>query len=189
MQTTSAAGAPAVPPPAPGAPPPAAPGGPGPVPVPPGPGVQPPFAAPPVEGRTARLWLGLAAAGLAVVLCCGGGLVSVVGLVITIPAAISEQAHSAVADYLQAVAAERYDDAYQLLCDDLQRRDSLGEFTDRVAAEPKVTEYELHPAVFTDDEVTVPADLTYTDGARARVSYLMAQEDGTGELKVCGTTG
>jgi hypothetical protein len=152
-----------------------------------GPGVQPPFAAPPSEGRTARVWLGLGVAALAVVLCCGGGLAAGAGLLVTGSAALNEQAHAAVEDYLQAVGAGRFGQAYRLLCDDLRDQQSLREFTVRVTEQPRVSEYELLQTRVRSGDIVVPANVTYTNRAQARVDYLVSQE--SGGLRFCGTTG
>jgi hypothetical protein len=159
------------------------------MPAPPaGPGVQPPFATPPSEGRTARVWLGLGVAGLAVVLCCGFGLAAVVGVVVTGTAAINEQAHTAVEDYLQAVGASRYSRAYQLLCDELRDRQSQREFTEQVSGQPRVREYELlQTRMRSNGDVVVPANVTYTNGAQREVNYLVTQD--TAAIRFCGTTG
>jgi hypothetical protein len=152
-----------------------------------GPGVQPPFAAPPSEGRTARVWLGLGVGALAVVLCCGGGLAAGTGLLVTGSAAINEQAHAAVEDYLQAVGAGRYGEAYRQLCAELRERQSLREFTVRVSEQPKVTDYELFQTRVRGEDIVVPANVTYTNGDRAEVDYRVAQE--ANGLRFCGTTG
>jgi hypothetical protein len=160
------------------------------VPAPPaGPGVQPPFAAPPSEGRTARVWLGLGVAGLAVVLCCGGGIAALVGLIVTGTAAINERAHTAVEEYLQAVGAERYDQAYRMLCDELREQESLSEFRSQVVGAPKVREYVLHETRLRNDgDIVVPADVTYTNDVQESVNYRVTQDSGSGEIRFCGTT-
>jgi hypothetical protein len=160
------------------------------IPAPPaGPGVQPPFAAPPSEGRTARVWLGLGVAGLAAVLCCGGGIAALVGLVVTGTAAINERAHTAVADYLQAVGAERYDQAYRMLCDELRDSESLSEFRAQVAGAPRVSEYELHQTrIRNDGDIVVPADVTYNNGVQDSVTYRVTQDSGSGDIRFCGTS-
>lgn len=128
-------------------------------------------------------------AGLAVVLCCGGGLAAMVGLVITANVAINEQAHTAVEDYLQAVGAARYDEAYGLLCDELRERESMREFAEQAASEPRVSQYELHQTrVENDGDVVVPADVRYDNGTQAEVEYVVSQED-NGEIRYCGTRG
>jgi hypothetical protein len=155
---------------------------------PPGPGVQPPFAAPPSEGRTARVWLGLGVAGLAVVLCCGVGIASVVGLVVTGTAALNEQAHRAVVDYLQAVGARRYGEAYGQLCRELRARQSQREFTAQVSAQPRVREYELlRTRVEQDGDAVVPARVTFDNNVTAEINYRVTQEGA--EIRFCGPTG
>jgi hypothetical protein len=151
--------------------------------------VQPPFAAPPSEGRTARVWLGLGVAGLAVVLCCGVGIASVVGLVVTGTAALNEQAHRAVEDYLQAVGAGRYGQAYRLLCRELRVRQSQREFTEQVSAQPRVREYELlRTRMGQDGDAVVPARVTYTNQTTpVQINYRVTQEGA--EIRFCGPTG
>jgi hypothetical protein len=161
------------------------------VPGPPaGPGVQPPFAAPPSEGRNARVWLGLGVAGLAVVLCCGGGIASVVGLVATGVEAANEQAHAVVEDYLQAVGDGRYGEAYRMLCRPLRQQLTEREFAEEVSSRPRVREYVLLRADLSETDeadAVVPADVTYTDGTQARVRYRVEGEGAV--LRFCGTTG
>jgi hypothetical protein len=128
-------------------------------------------------------------AGLAVVLLCGVGLASVVGLVLTGTAAINEQAHTAVEDYLQAVGAGRYPRAYNLLCDELRDRQSLSEFTAEVSGQPKVREYELlQTRMRNSGEAVVPANVTYANGVQSSVTYRVVAGN-RGSLSFCGTTG
>jgi hypothetical protein len=161
------------------------------VPGPPdGPGVQPPFAAPPQEGRTTRVWLGLGAAGLAVLLCCGGGLAAFIGLALTGVESVNERAHAAVAKYLQDLGAGKYPDAYKLLCDDIRNQQSLSDFAARMSERPKVTDYVLHRAkIINNGEIDVPADVTYTDSTSGQVTYRLVTDQDTGEVEVCGTSG
>ncbi|GAA4152693.1 hypothetical protein GCM10022251_21130 [Phytohabitans flavus] len=156
-------------------------------PPPPGPGVTPPFAAPPTEGRTARVWLGLGVAGLATLLCCGAGGTALVGLVITQAESLNEQADTIVGDYFDALGTQRYSDAYKLLCNRLQRDESEAEFADRVSREPRVTSYQVGDVNLTD--LTVPADVTYTSGQQAQLEITLAQDQGTGQFEVCGVAG
>lgn len=160
-------------------------GGPEGVPPPPkGPGVVPPFAAPPIEGRTLRLWLGIGSAALGVLLFCGGGAVLITALAVSATGAVREQTRVVVSDYFDAVSEGRYGDAYRLLCDDAQRRESRREFEQRVSAEPDIADYRVGDAQITD-RVTVPVDVTYSDGGRDRLDVLMAQDSNTGEWEVC----
>ncbi|PZM98172.1 MAG: hypothetical protein DIU79_00805 [Actinobacteria bacterium] len=152
---------------------------------PPGPGVRPPFAAPPTEGRAARLWLGIGAAGLAALLCCGGGVAAMFGLVITGTKAINEQARVVVGDYLDAVRQEEYDRAYAMLCDSEQQRESPPEFERRMAAAPRIRSYTIHDVTLAH-EIVVPVDVTYDPGGQRTVRVVLEQDKQTGQLEVCG---
>lgn len=155
------------------------------VPAPPaGPGAVPPFPAPPVEGRTFRLWLSLGVAALAVVLCCGGGAFAVAGLLITSTQALNEQARVVVEEYFDAVRDRRYSRAYQLLCADAQRRETLEAFQRRVANEPAITAYRVGDVALTD-EITVPVEVTYAGGRQDDLEASLVQDPDTAELKIC----
>jgi len=151
---------------------------------PPGPGVQPPFAAPPTEGDRRRLWLGLGAGGLALLLCCVGGLVGVGALLVTNVQAVNEQAQKTVTNYLQALRSEEYADAYDLLCDSAQRAESQDEFEQRVAREPRIAWFEVAEPQFVD-QVIVPAEVRFADGDVDTLRFVLKQ-DRTGTFEVCG---
>lgn len=156
-------------------------------PPPPGPGVTPPFAAPPTEGRSARMWLSLGVAGLAAFLCCGAGGTAFVGLVITQAASLNEQAQTIVGGYFDALSDEEYGRAYQLLCDEAQEDETQDEFAARVSREPRITSYEVGDVRL--QTLTVPADVTYETGQRDRLEITLAQDTSTGEFEVCGIAG
>jgi hypothetical protein len=156
-----------------------------PAPPPRGPGVVPPFAAPPSEGRSSRMWLGLGVAGIAVVLCCGGGLAAVVGLLVAGTRALDEQAEIVITDYLEAISDEEYGEAYDLLCPDLQQRESLGAFERRVAAQPQISAFQVGDTDLTTD-IIVPVRVTYATGGTDSLRFVMAQDSETGGLLVCG---
>ncbi|MEU4774768.1 hypothetical protein [Micromonospora sp. NPDC023644] len=186
---------PAIPPPYPpppgqqGAQPPAVPGppaDPGAPAPPPGPGVAPPFAAPPTEGRNTRLWLGLGAGALAVLLCCGGGGAAVVGLAVTGVQAVREQGRAVSTDYYQALVERKYGAAYDQLCDDAQRRESRREFERRVAAEPRIATFRVGDVDAVS--LTVPVDVTYTGGQQDRQEVTLGQDQQTGGMEVCGVS-
>jgi hypothetical protein len=150
--------------------------------------VTPPIPAPPVEGRSARLWLGLGAAGLATVLCCGGGLAAGIGLIITGTQAINERAQVAVGSYLTDVRAGRYDDAYEALCPDLRRRESAREFADRLADEPSISGWDLRDVQVRNAEASIvlPVDVRYSEGSAETLRFRLEQDSNTGEFEVCG---
>jgi len=163
------------------------PGGPGQAaPPPPGPGVQPPFAAPPTEGDQRRTWIGLGIGGLALLLCCVGGVVGFIALVVTSVEAIDEQARATVGHYLDAVKDENYEDAYDLLCDDIQQRESPDRFAQRVQRDPDISSYQLQQTQVAD-QVVVPADVRYADGDSETINFVLQQDSTTGAFEVCGT--
>ena len=132
------------------------------------------------------MWIALGVAALAVALCCGGGAIALVGLLVTSTQAANEQARAVVGDYFNAVGKRNYNHAYDLLCDDLRERESLREFERRAAAQPQITSYdvgELRP-----DGLAVPVEVTYASGTRATLRVTLAQDTGTGALEVCGVS-
>ncbi|WP_229402606.1 hypothetical protein [Micromonospora okii] len=157
------------------------------MPAPPaGPGVVPPFAAPPTEGRSARTWLGLGVGALALLLCCGGGGVAVVGLAISNMEAIQEQGRSVTDDYYRGLVERKYEQSYDALCDDAQRRESRAEFARRVSAEPRIDSYrvgEVDPV-----DLTVPVSVTFTGGGRADQEVTLEPDEQTGAMEVCGVS-
>ncbi|MFF3856836.1 hypothetical protein [Micromonospora sp. NPDC002575] len=171
-------------PPAPGVPPtPAEPQ----VPAPPaGPGVVPPFAAPPTEGRGARLWLGLGAGALAVLICCGGGGTAVVGLAVSNVQAVREQGRSVTDDYYRGLVERKYEQSYDALCDDAQRRESRQEFERRVAAEPQIDSYRVGDVDTVN--LTVPVSVTFSGGDRGDQEVTLAPDEQTGAMEVCGVS-
>jgi hypothetical protein len=151
---------------------------------PPGPGTAPPFAAPPIEGRTARLWLGLGAAALAVVLFCGGGTAAIVGLYVVSQQALAEQSRSVISEYLDAVGKDEYGKAYDLLCERLRRQESARTFEQRVRAEPEIRGYRVGEPYGTET-VQVPVEVTYVDGLQDRLTFSLVAESAAG-LHICG---
>jgi hypothetical protein len=140
--------------------------------------------APPIEGRTARIWIGLGVAGLAVLLCCGGGTAAVVGLMLTGTEALNERGRMVVREYLDAVSDDDFHTAYRLLCDDAQEDETESEFADRVSREPDIVSYTLHDLQVTD--LTLEAQVRYAGGSEDSLRFLLAQDRNTGELEVCG---
>ena len=154
------------------------------VPAPPqGPGVQPPFPAPPVEGKGRRIGLGLGIGAGVLVLVCGGGAAALVGLASSMTGALQEQAHAAVGDYLGALRAGRYDQAYRQLCDRAQSRETAQEFRTRVSATEPITDWSLGDLDVVD--LSVPVRATYADGDVAQLDATLGQNTDTGAFEVC----
>jgi hypothetical protein len=154
-----------------------------------GPGVTPPFAAPPVEGRNTRLWLGLGAAGLATLLCCGGGLAAGIGLVLTGAQAVNERAQGVVSAYLEDVRAGRYDEAYEALCPTLKRQESAREFSERVSDDPKISQYDVQDVNLSTGQIILPVDVRYLGGGGETLNFRLEQDRNSGDFEVCGIDG
>jgi hypothetical protein len=161
--------------------------GPPPVPDPPrGPGVTPPFPVPPTEGRSSRVWMGLAVGALVAVLVCGGGIAAIIGLVTTGTRALNEQVDVVVGDYFEAVQQKRFDEAYGQLCEDAQQQESVADFSRRLAAEPAIAGYDIGHLSVTTAEPIVPVDVVYVDGAADTLRVSLSQDTSTGAFEVCG---
>jgi hypothetical protein len=154
------------------------------VPAPPqGPGVQPPFPAPPVEGRGKRIGLGLGVGAVVVLLVCGGGTAAAIGLGLSMSGALEERAEATVRGYLDALRDERYDRAYGLLCDQAQAQETPVEFRRRVTAADPIASYTLGKLDLVS--LSVPVAATYADGDLANLEARLGQDTDTGEFEVC----
>jgi hypothetical protein len=153
-----------------------------PVPAPPqGPGVFPPFPAPPTEGRGRRIGLGLGIGGGILLLVCGGGVAATIGLFSVMSSALNEQAHVVVGDFFDAVKAKRYGEAYNSQCEDVKNQETQAEFTRRITAIDPIASYTVG-----DVDLTVPVQVTYTDGQTGTLEVYLEQSPDTGEFQVCG---
>lgn len=160
---------------------------------PPGPGVRPPFVAAPVEGRRSRVGLGLALAGGLLALCCAAGGVVMVGLLVLGEQAINEQAQRTAEDYLAALSAQDWQEAYAQRCPADRAAESRASFEDRMADNPRITEYQvgelrIEPGdgAFDAGELSVPAEVRYADGTGTQLQIPLEQNAQTGQLEVCG---
>ncbi|BFU46357.1 hypothetical protein [Krasilnikovia sp. MM14-A1004] len=153
---------------------------------PPGPGVYPPFPAPPVEGRGRRIGLGLGIGAAVVVLVCGGAFAAAVGLGAVMTRAINEQAHVVIGKYFDAVEQGKYADAYDMQCDSEKQRQSKAEFTAAQSETDKISSYDVGDVDLTAVQLTVPVDVTYTDGSTNRLEVYLDQSPDTGAFQVCG---
>jgi len=160
---------------------------------PPGPGVRPPFVAAPIEGRRARMWLGIGVAGALLTACCVVGGVATGGLLVLGEQMANERAQRAVSDYLAAVADQDWERAYELHCEQDQQAESLDEFTGRISSQPQIESYEVGElnleqgggGIF-DSDATVPVDVVYAgNAAPERITIPVEQDSGTGDFEVC----
>jgi hypothetical protein len=156
------------------------------IPAPPqGPGVIPPFPAPPTEGRRRRIGIGLGIGAGVLVLVCGGGLAATIGLVSVAGRALNEQAQVVVGDYLDDVKAKRFGEAYDALCDQTRSRVSKAQYTsDAQTAEP-IQQFTVGEMDLTTVDLSVPVDVTYSDGSTAHLKAYLGQDQDTGKFQVC----
>ncbi|MFI5895468.1 hypothetical protein ACIA5D_35775 [Actinoplanes sp. NPDC051513] len=154
------------------------------VPAPPqGPGVYPPFPAPPVEGKGKRIGWSIGISVGVVLLVCGLGTAALIGVGVASQKSNQEKANVAISSYLNAVRVGKYDQAYNLLCDDAQENESPAAFRARVAAEPVIESYtigDLDPF-----SGAVPVDATYDDGSNAQLEAYLGIDSKTGTFEVC----
>jgi hypothetical protein len=154
--------------------------------VPQGPGAQPPFVVAPTEGSTVRLWWGLATGAVALLLVCGGGIAVFAGMIITGMRAVNDQARQVVTEYLTSLERGKASDAYELVCDSLQKRYTVEEFQvleRKTATSTGFTLGELDPGT-----LRMPVQLRYPAGQPEQVTYQLAQDQATGHIEICGTT-
>ncbi|MBN1172472.1 MAG: hypothetical protein JXA67_09890 [Micromonosporaceae bacterium] len=127
--------------------------------------MHPPFAAPPAQRDAKRLWIGLGAGALVMVLCCVGGLV---GLGFLYAGSVQEadfNARQLVIQYLEALQDRDYPAAYRLLCDDLTDDRSLQTFS-RIERQDPVVGFSVAEDVGSDPEnsadLLVDANVSYS---------------------------
>ncbi len=158
-----------------------------PVPAPPqGPGVRVPFAAPPAERDRKRLWISLGVGGAALVLCCGGGVAALGGLVIATDRAVPAEAKAVVGDFLDGLAHRDYRRAYGQVCTARQNDQTLDQFTSVEQDHPRIESFRLEQPTILGSRITVTADVRTVDGSTAAERYTVISDRQAGELRVCG---
>jgi len=150
-----------------------------------GPGARPPFVAAPAEGSNARLWWGIGTGALALLLCGGGGLAVFIGMIVTGVRAAQDQTDVTMTRYIEALERGKFNDAYELVCDDLRGRYSLDEFQD--LERETITSTGFSVGDLDAVTLTVPVRLDYADGDSRDVVYQLDQDATTGHFEVCGT--
>lgn len=155
-------------------------------PPPPGPGVQAPFITPPTDGARQRRFLTGWLTAAAAVVCCGGALFGLGGLVVLGDRMIVESTQVAVRDYLTAVQAKDYSKAYSQLCDSEQQRVDEELYAFNTSREPQISSFVVGEPALAGQDIRVPATLRYVDGRSEAVTYLLDQDEKTGGFEVCG---
>ncbi|MGH3714652.1 MAG: hypothetical protein ACRDT4_14510 [Micromonosporaceae bacterium] len=164
-------------------------------PVPPGPGVRPPFVAPPVQKAGGTLAIGLVLGGFALLLCLVGGGIGIGATLISAFQDTDEEARAAAAAYLDAIAEERYSEAYQMTCKPFREQVDEQEFVSTKQQDARIVDYQLSTMTAYEDKFMVPATVSLDGGGEVRVGLLLAREpvEGSGsgrdaetEFRVCG---
>jgi hypothetical protein len=145
--------------------------------------VQPPFPAPPVEGKGKRIGWSLGIGAAVLLLICGGGVAAVIGLATSANSALEEQTHKVVGEYLDALIAERYDKAYAMLCRDAKEQESPAEYRVRVSGMEPIVSYQLEKLDLIN--FAVPVDATYDNGDTGQLLAYLGQNQDTGAFEVC----
>jgi hypothetical protein len=154
------------------------------VPAPPqGPGVAPPFAVPPRDRDSKRLWIGLGIGGALLVLCCVGGIAGIGVLAAGGDSIARSQATSVVRTFLEAIQEEKYADAYAELCDEVAERVSLADFERRYRSD-RLDSFEVGQVTPTNTTIVVDASLHWRDRGTVAASYTLVPA--TPVLKICG---
>jgi hypothetical protein len=148
--------------------------------------VQPPFVAPPTDGKRRRRWIALAWTGAAALVLCIGGVVGVGALAVFGSQMILDQSKAAVQDYLTALQEREYAKAYSMQCLSEQQRISERQFEVKQRQLPVSNFTVLDPDV-NNQNIVVPAVVNYDYGGSSTVRYQIAQNESTGEFEVCGS--
>jgi hypothetical protein len=155
------------------------------LPAPPaGPGVRPPFVAPPTDGNRKRLWTGLVAAGVIVVVLCGGGVAGFAALVTSTVDTRRTAATKAVTEFLTDLQHDNYAGAYEAQCDELKQRLTFRAFINTFSGS-QIISFRLEEPEIDTDSTVVPAQLTFTDGTQNLERFVVVQ-DSDAAYRVCG---
>ena len=73
-----------------------------------------------------------------------------------------------------------------MLCEREQQAESRSQFEARVAAEPRISSYQVGEFNTASGDYRVPVDVTYADGGTDTLQVSLAQNSGTGQFEVCG---
>lgn len=160
-------------------------------PPPPGPGVQPPFVAPPTDGSGRRRGQAIALILVTVFVCCAGSVGGFVGLALLGQRAFSDEARTAVTNYLKAVQQRDYGKAYGQLCEPLQNQISESEFAQVYSALPHIDSFTVDNPVASASSAAYEVHVTlHSAGSGDREQhFLVTQNRTTARFEVCGFEG
>ena len=148
-----------------------------------GPGVVPPFAAPPTDGIRKRLWIGLSAGAVALVLCCVGGVGGFIALAATAEKARTNAATKVVTDFLVAWEHDNFPGAYQLLCEGTRKQISLASFSSELSSR-QLSSFILGQPDLSTSIALVPVQLRFSGGGIDNEHYPVTVNN-QGQSEVC----
>ena len=158
-----------------------------PAPVPPGPGATVPFAVPPTERNRKRMWIGLGVAGAVLLLCCVGGTIGLVTVVVSSLRGSPEQAAAVVTTYLTDLGQGAYSEAYDQLCTEAQQQESEATFEENQRDRAQIVNFTVGTPKAESSGYAVPADIELDTGASDNQTFHVIV-DQTAGLRICGTT-
>lgn len=160
-------------------------------PPPPGPGVQPPFVAPPTDGSGRRRGQAIALILVTVFVCCVGSVGVFVGLALLGQRAFSDEARTAVTNYLKAVQQRDYGKAYDQLCEPLQRQISEAELAQVYSELPSIDSFTVDKPVASASSAAYEVNVTLhsADAGDHDQHFLVTQNQTTARFEVCGFEG
>ena|GEM_PF-7124665 len=157
---------------------------PGQLPVPGGYGILPPNA----RRSSKKGWIiGLSITAVVLVLCCGCTALAGFGIYRVVES-VRDQAGESTQDYLEALRDQRFDDAYELMCDRNKNRDgqTREEFIAAQQESPKLLNYEVQGVAVSQEgssEFKVKTEQEFDDGT-SRIERIPVVSEGD-ELRPC----
>ncbi len=136
-----------------------------------------------MEGKGKRIGWALGSGAGVLLLVCGGGLAALIGLGTAATGALKEQARVVIGTYLDTLHSRAYSRAYTLLCQEARDRETVSEYTHRVAQMDPIASYKLGELNLIN--MTVPVDATYANGGKGRLAAYLGQNRSTGAFEVC----
>jgi hypothetical protein len=142
--------------------------------------------APPTDGSRRRRWVAGGIAAAIVLLLCLGGAGGLAALVVLSGRVISDEAQTAVENYLTALKEGQFDHAYDLQCVSERARLSRSEFVAEQSDQTRISTFAVTGLQQRTDDVLVSTRITFVDATTQTVRYRTVQESGTTTMDVCG---
>jgi hypothetical protein len=149
--------------------------------------VQPPFVAPPTDGALRRRGQTIALIIAVVFVCCVGSAGGLGGLAFLSERAFVDESRGVVTKYLNAIQHKDYKTAYSLVCKQIRTHTTEPEFASSFDSEPPLVDFTVGDPEIQQNVIDVPVTVGTSDGRVANHSFIVTQDEETGEFRVCGT--